>query len=161
MPLQSPRQWYWVGNKRHWRKKTDKDKGRGRHCEIVVSAHQLANPQWTPLYNEARAWMRQGFKLFQALHTLRLPTFEVFPSASYKLLSGVKDVKIEIDFSSCLSGPKDMLDAFVASVTVREFIHGNGAEVGTGDGLGSIVLLRPLSEPLIAEVLKWPSNDSG
>ena len=44
----------------------------------------------------------------------------------------------------------------MASVTVREFIHGNGTEVGNRDGLGSIVLPRPIPQPLIAEVLKWP-----
>jgi hypothetical protein len=63
-------------------------------------------------------------------------------------------VKMEIDFSSCLPGPKDMLDAFAASVTVREFVHGNGTEVGNGDGLGSIVFPLPLPEPVISVVRK-------
>ena len=49
-----------------------------------------------------------------------------------------------------------MIDAFVSSVTVREFIRGKGTEVGNGDNLGSIVLPRPLSNLLIEEVLNWP-----
>lgn len=49
-----------------------------------------------------------------------------------------------------------MLDAFVSSVTVREFVLGKGSEVGNGDNLGTIILPRPLSNPIIAEVLSWP-----
>jgi predicted nuclease with RNAse H fold len=155
MALISPRQWYWVGSKKKWRPKTKKHKGHGRHCEIVVSAHKLANPQWTPFFDDAPAWMKKGFALFKELGTF-FPTFEVFPTASYSLLSGVKEVKLDIDFSNCLPGPKDMMDAFVASVTVREFTRGKGIEVGNGDGLGAIILPRPLPEPLLSEVLTWP-----
>jgi len=49
-----------------------------------------------------------------------------------------------------------MLDAFVAAATVREFVHGRGCEVGGGDGLGTIVLPRPLPEPVMSGVLAWP-----
>jgi len=77
-------------------------------------------------------------------------------SASYLLLSGVKEVKLDIDFSNCLPGHKDVMDAFVASVTVREFTRGKGIEVGNGDGLGAIILPRPLPESLLPEVLTWP-----
>ncbi len=155
MALVSPRQWYWVGNKKKWRPKTKKDKGHGRHCEIVVSAHKLAKPQWTPFFDDAPAWMKKGFELYKQLGTF-FPTFEVFPTASYSLLQGKKNIKLQIDFSACSPGPKDMIDAFVASVTVREFIRGKGTEVGNGDNLGSIVLPRPLSNLLIEEVLNWP-----
>jgi hypothetical protein len=155
MPLISPRQWYWVGSKKKWRPKTNKDKGYGRHCEIVVSAHNLANPQWTPFLSGAPDWMRKGFELYNQLET-SFPTFEVFPTASYSLLQGKKNVKLHIDFSTCLPGPKDMMDAFVSSVTVREFICGKGTEVGNGDNLGSIILPCPFSNLFIPEVLKWP-----
>ncbi|MFH1931364.1 MAG: hypothetical protein ABIN18_07240 [Pseudomonadota bacterium] len=155
MALPSPRQCYWNGRKRIWRQKTPKEKGYGRHCEIVISAHKLANPQWTPLYYEAPNWMLKGFSLFKELGTF-FPTFEVFPTASYSLLSGAKEVKLDIDFSNCLPGPKDMMDAFIASVTVREFTRGKGIEVGNGDGLGTIILPRPLPETLLPEVLTWP-----
>ena len=47
------------------------------------------------------------------------------------------------------NGRKDMIDAFVASVTVREFTRGKGIEVGNGDGVGAIILPRPLPEPLL------------
>ena len=51
-----------------------------------------------------------------------------------------------------------MLDAWVAAATVKEFMGGRGVEVGDGDGLGTIVLPRPLPEPVINEVLVWPAN---
>jgi len=36
---------------------------------------------------------------------------------------------------------------------VREFVEGRGRDVGGGDGLGTIILPRPLAEPVIKEVL--------
>jgi hypothetical protein len=50
-----------------------------------------------------------------------------------------------------------MLDAMVAASTVREFVEGRGVEVGGGDGLGTIILPRPLPDPVINEVLDWPT----
>jgi hypothetical protein len=52
-----------------------------------------------------------------------------------------------------------MLDAWVAAATVMEFVEGRGTEVGGGDGLGTIILPRPLPEPVIDEVLVWPSQN--
>ncbi len=49
-----------------------------------------------------------------------------------------------------------MLDAWMAAATVREFVGGSGSQGGGGDGLGTIVLPRPLPEPVIEEVLQWP-----
>ena len=63
---------------------------------------------------------------------------------------------INVDFSACSPGPKDMLDAWLAAATVKEFVKGRGTEVGGGDGLGTIILPRPLPEPVIREVLSWP-----
>ena len=51
-----------------------------------------------------------------------------------------------------------MLDAWVAAATVREFVEGRGVEVGGGDGLGTIIIPRPLPEPIIQEVLAWPER---
>ena len=99
--------------------------------------------------------MRLGFRLYSALEGLAA-VHEVFPTASYTLLKGNTQVRVEADFSGCAPGPKDMLDAWVAAATVREFAAGRGAEVGGGDGLGTIVLPRPLPQPVIAEVLRWP-----
>lgn len=152
-PLASPRKWYWDRNK--WRLRRPVEKGYGRHCEIVVKAHNIANPQFTPLESKAPQWMVTGFKVFLALREI-VPVYEVFPTASYALLQGTSDLRICINFSGFKPGPKDMLDAFVAAATVREFIHGRGNEVGGGDGLGTIVLPRPLPEPVIREVLVWP-----
>ena len=41
---------------------------------------------------------------------------------------------------------------------VKEFVEGRGVEVGGGDGLGTIILPRPLPEPVISEVLVWPTE---
>jgi hypothetical protein len=45
---------------------------------------------------------------------------------------------------------------WLAATTVREFVEGRGTEVGGGDGLGMIILPRPLPEPVIDEVMRWP-----
>ena len=136
MPLTSKRQWYWNGNKRRWCRRGNQ-KGNGRHCEIVISAHRLANPQWTPLEEAAPEWMKLGFQLFFALKG-HVMVHEVFPTASYALLQGNTDIRIDADFSACQPGPKDMLDAWVAAAIVRELVEGRGTEVGGGDGLGTI-----------------------
>ena len=154
MPLFAKRKWYWNKNKRRWDIRGSQ-RGYGRHCEVVISAHRIANPQWTPLEAEAPEWMQLGFRFFKALEGLA-NVHEVFPTASYTMLQGNTDVRIDADFSACSPGPKDMLDAWVAAATVREFVEGRGAEVGGGDGLGTIILPRPLPEPVIDEVLDWP-----
>ncbi len=156
-PLSSPRRWYWNRKCSRWTERVAQ-RGYGRHCEIVVSAHGLANPQWTPTEQEAPRWMAIGFNMFSALTSIIPSVHEVFPTASYSLLWGITDVRIAIDFSSCKQGPKDILDAFMAATTVREYIYGRGEEVGGGDGLGTIVLPRPLREPVIKEVLSWPEK---
>ena len=156
-PLPSPRTWYWNGRAAIWTERAEQ-KGYGRHCEIVVSAYGLANPQWTPIEGEAPSWMVIGFNMFAALESIIPSVHEVFPTASYSLLRDDTDVRITIDFSSCLRGPKDMLDAFVAAATVREFVCGRGEEVGGKDGLGTIILPRPLPEPVVTEVLSWPEH---
>ena len=154
MPLIAKRRWYWDKSRRCWARRGSQ-KGYGRHCEIVISTHRIANPQWTPLRKEAAEWMNLGFRLFSVLGDLAT-VYEVFPSASYALLADNTDVRLDTDFSACKPGPKDMLDAWVAAATVREFVAGRGAEVGGQDGLGTIILPRPLPEPVIVEVLQWP-----
>jgi hypothetical protein len=156
MPLITKRQWYWNRSRRRWDKRGSQ-RGYGRHCEIVISAHRLANPQWTPVKGEAPEWMNLGFKLYSALEGFA-KVHEVFPTASYALLQGNTDVRIDADFSACKPGAKDMIDAWVAAATVREFVEERGSEVGGGDGLGMIILPRPLPEPVINEVLVWPSE---
>jgi hypothetical protein len=101
--------------------------------------------------------MQLGFKLYSALKGHAI-VHEVFPTASYALLQGNTDVRINANFSACRPGPKDMLDSWVAAATVREFVNGKGTEVGGGDEMGTIILPRPLPEPVINEVLTWPSN---
>lgn len=156
-PLPSPRKWYWDGNGSKWRPRRPTEKGYGRHCEIVVRVHGLANPQYTPLEGESTPWMNIGFKVFSEFRDV-VSVYEVFPTASYALLQGNTDVRVCVDFSGCKSGPKDMLDAFVSAATVLEFACGRGSEVGGGDGLGTIVLPRPIPDPVTREVLSWPEE---
>ena len=98
--------------------------------------------------------MRLGFELFAGL-VGALRVHEVFPSASYCLLRD-QFLPVQVDLGAFADGPKDMLDAYVCAATVLEFESGRGCRVGGGDGLGSIVLPRPLPEPIEA-VLHWPS----
>jgi hypothetical protein len=153
-PLDAPREWFWDGGRKRWRRRRPSESGRGRHCEIVIAAHQLAHPQWTPLEPDAPEWMRVGFALFRAL-TPFARVLEVFPAASYRLLSGT-DLRLEVTLKGFADGPKDMLDAFVGALTTREFCCGRGTQVGGGDGLGTIILPRPLTTP-IPEVFTWPA----
>lgn len=154
-PLPQARAWYWDGHHRTWRRRRASDHGTGRHCEVVIRAHQLANPQWTPLKHRAPPWMRLGFELFRSLSAFRV--YEVFPSASYRLLSGERKPVIAVNLAEFALGPKDMLDAVVAAVTVREYVAHRGSAVGGGDGLGEIVLPRSLRRPIPA-VLVWPES---
>lgn len=156
MPLPAPRPFYWGGGKQAWRKRKASDKGLGRHCEVVVKAHNLGNPQWTPMQDEAPDWMELGFELFEALSEIG-STYEVFPSASYMMLDNDPSVVMAVNFSQLRTGPKDMLDAWMAAATVREFVAGRGMEVGGGDGLGTIILPRPLQQ-VIPRVLSWPDG---
>ena len=84
MPMISRRKWYWNKNKRQWDKRSTQ-RGYGRHWEVIISAHRIANPQWTPLKDEAPEWMQLGFSLYEALDGLAT-VHEVFPTASYTLL---------------------------------------------------------------------------
>ena len=153
-PLQARRGWYWRG--RRWQPCGPLDRGAGRHCEVVIAAYKLANPQWTPCRPPYPSWMELGFVLFESLRD-RFQAFEVFPSASYRMLAKDEEMRIQISVGSLADGPKDMLDAYIAAATTLEFVQGRGCEVGGGDGFGSIVLPRRLPEPVSA-VLGWPGQ---
>lgn len=157
-PLSEPRAWHWNGRGRSWRKRGAKEEGHGRHCEVVLSAHRLANPQWTPLAADAPPWMQLGFDLFAAL--AQYEPMEVFPTASYRSLRGQSGVRVAVDFAEFSRGPKDMLDACVAAATIREYVAGRGEAVGGGDGLGTIILPRPITEGRIDAVFEWPDTDA-
>jgi hypothetical protein len=58
MGLDKAREFYW--KKGGWRKKTSIDKGYGRHCEVVIKSLNIANPQWTPIAENAPPWMQLG-----------------------------------------------------------------------------------------------------
>lgn len=157
VPLPAPRRWYWTRDR--WRLRRPTEQGFGRHCEVAVKAHGIANPQWTPLAESVPAWMQIGFRVFESVAS-RAAAFEVFPTASYRLLASEPDVRVRISFQAFEPGPKDVLDAVIAAATVREFSAGRGTAVGGGDGLGEIVLPRPLPNPIPA-VLTWPPSSAG
>lgn len=157
--LSEPRQYYFRSGK--WINKTPQNKGYGRHCEVVIKALNIANPQWTPLEGEAPAWMELGFALFNSLRDYPY-IYEVFPTASYRLLEKNPGPQIKLSFENFLPGPKDMLDAAVSAFTAAQVRAGKGCEVGGGDGKGTIAL--PAGLPICGShpVLKWPENsDSG
>jgi hypothetical protein len=99
--------------------------------------------------------MKLGFGIYAAFSGWD-HVYEVFPSASYKLLAEDRDLKVKINFSGVFRGPKDMLDACIAAVTVREYMDGNGSAIGGGDGLGQIILPRKHGIPSGHPILSWP-----
>jgi hypothetical protein len=130
----------------------------GRHCELVVRAAGIANPQWTPAaVDRIPDWMKLGFALFAACDAAGHKTHEVFPSASYYLL-GATSARLTVDLGAFHLAPKDILDAYVAAYTVAEFAAGRGCEVGGGDGLGTLVLPRPLPRQVSPSLLQWPAG---
>jgi len=152
--LRAPRNHYWDGKK--WRGRRPSDIGYGRHCEVVIAALRIANPQWTPLENACPEWMQHGFRLFAALSGYD-EVYEVFPTASYRLCAEDPGPMFLISLRGFARGVKDMLDAYVAAFTVREYLAGHGVAVGGGDGMGEIILPRKLpTHPSI--LLEWPAD---
>lgn len=131
--------------------------GWGRHCEVVVKSLGLGNPQWTRPAGEEPAWMSLGFALFQGAEAAGAdPVLEVFPSAAYRALEGASEV-VRVPAGALAPGPKDVLDATMAAATVRRVLEGEGAELGGGDGLGTIALPRRLTrEEAASAVHRWP-----
>lgn len=140
MPIKKLRTSYYDRKTKSWIKKPKQSNG--RECEVIIKSYNMANPQWTKTLADSPQWMRLGYDIFSA--TKKFPhVFEVFPSASYKMLDNEK-VKYELCLKYFANGVKDMLDASVAAITVYEFVKGRGCEVGGGDELGTIVLPRKL-----------------
>lgn len=151
-PLERPRTIRWDKRRQRW---SNTHALSGRHCELALKSLRIANPQWTQLKGRCPGWMRLGFNLFQSLQEVTA-VYEVFPSASYQLLQGNRDLRLTIDLADFFAGPKDMLDASVAAVTVGEYVAGRGTSIGGGDGLGEIVLPRPFDSTGNSGVLQWP-----
>jgi predicted nuclease with RNAse H fold len=142
MPLVRLRNRYFNRNNSSWTIKSVESIG--RECEVIINSHRIANCQWTNTKEKSPDWMKLGFSIFDSLKQYPF-VYEVFPSASYKML---KDdmLTYELCLKEFPRGVKDMLDASVAAVTVKEFIDGKGEEVGGEDGLGTIVLPRKLKD---------------
>lgn len=153
MPLPSPRRW--SSKRGRWVKAALE---RGRHCEVVVRCLDLANPQWTPSVERAEPWMQLGFAMFRELSQLPgVTVHEVFPSASYRMFEASGSPRVTLAFGGFEPGAKDMLDAIVAAVTVKEFTEGRGCEIGGGDGFGTMVLPRQLNTAQVSNFsMKWP-----
>ena len=71
--------------------------------------------------------MKLGYNIFSCLKDFKF-IYEVFPSASYKMLEG-EIVKYEICLMNFNQGIKDMLDASAAAMTVKEYLEGSGSQV--------------------------------
>ena len=156
-PLAEPRRWYWT--RREWRPKQESDKGIGRHCEVLLAAHNVATPQWTPLLSETPDWMMAGFKLFKSLQS-HPHCYEVFPSASCALLKGDQSVRTDVTLAEFWPSRKDMLDAVLSAITVQEYLAGRGQAVGGGDGLGALILPRPIPKQNPV-AFQWPDAVAG
>ncbi len=157
VPLKRKRSHYWDRKKNAWRPRKESERGWGRHCEVIIRSCGIANPQWTPTLSASQPWMKLGYQLFHAFEEHGCTTHEVFPSASYAMLSGERTKQVSLDFSQFARGPKDMLDAAVAAFTVGEYLAGRGEAVGD-DGLGTIILPRPLPDSTSGELLRWPAK---
>lgn len=153
--LPAPRAWFW--RRGAWVPKTGKERGYGRHCEVAVKALGLGNPQWTRLAVDSPPWMVLGYRLFEAVDEVA-QTHEVFPSATYRMLDEAEHPPIPLCLKGFAGQTKDMLDAVAAAYTVWAFVNGRGAEVGGGDGLGTIVLPEKLPVPASHPVLHWPDH---
>ena len=146
-------------NKGKWHSIPEETPGKiGRHCELVVKALSIGNPQWTPLSDDAPEWMQNGFALYDTAKGFPATrTVEVFPSASYKVMANYPEIRTDILWHVFQSGPKHMLDALIGAVTAAEFIAGRGCAVGGGDGLGEIVLPRPVNATR-PDLFTWPDR---
>jgi len=140
MPIRKLRTRYFDRKINSWSEKTKQSVG--RECEVIINSYSIANPQWTKTLAESPEWMKLGYNIFSALKEFPC-VYEVFPSASYKMLEKEK-VTYELCLKYFTGGVKDMLDASVAAITVYEFVNGRGCEVGDDDGLGTIVLPRKI-----------------
>jgi hypothetical protein len=157
MPLDSLRRFAWKRRQGKWVELAADAGVYGRHSEVIIRTLKLANPQWTPIQGECPEWMLLGFELFRALKD-KPNVFEVFPSASYAMLEKCSEPTFQINLFEFSRRPKDMLDACVAAITVREYLEGRGCEVGGGDKLGSIILPRPLPDNFPVALLSWPAS---
>lgn len=140
MPIDKPRKRNFDKKNNEW--VASKEEKLGRECEVIIKSYNIANPQWTRTHKDSPEWMRLGFSIFEALKEFPF-VYEVFPSASYKLLEK-ENVKYELCLDKFTGGVKDMLDASVAAITVYEFINERGCEVGGEDGFGTIILPRKI-----------------
>jgi predicted nuclease with RNAse H fold len=157
MPLKTARAWSWDGRTERWISLGENHMAIGRHCEVVISALRLATPQWTPLREQAPEWMTLGFSLFRILEGLG-DVHEVFPTAAYRQFESDTEPRVELSFSGFSPGPKDMLDAVLAAVVVREYALGRGCAIGGGDGLGTIILPRKVDPARRPAVHRWPTS---
>lgn len=140
MPIIKPKTRYFDRKKNLWFEKSKQSIG--RECEVIIKSYNIANPQWTNTKEKSPEWMQLGFNIFSALE--KFPSvYEVFPSASYKMLGG-ENIKYELCLNEFSKGAKDMLDASIAALTVYEFLNGHGCKVGGKDKLGTIVLPRKI-----------------
>ena len=76
-----------IKKKNEWN--VESKKSNGRECEVIIKSYNIANPQWTKTLKDSPEWMKLGYEIFSKLKNFSL-VYEVFPSASYKMLGKKK-----------------------------------------------------------------------
>lgn len=156
-----PRLWEWRAEA--WRRGSGSLAG--RHCEVVLKALALAAPAWTPLEKDAPRWMREGAALYRAFED-RAPAgriHEIFSTASRRQFARLTSLRVPHRGMlrrprNLTPGDSDELDAFIAAWTVAVFESGDGCAVGSGDGLGAVILPGTLPPDCPPALLLYPSS---
>lgn len=137
------RYWEWEPTAERWVRLL-RGTSAGRHAEIILRAHGFRETRWTDRTAGAAS-------MFQALHALPgTVIYETCAEASFQALDPGSPLP-----SQSAPAEGSLEHATLAATTSREFFAGRGQEIGGGDGLGTIILPRPLRRR-IAGVLEWP-----
>jgi hypothetical protein len=69
---------------------------------VVIKSYNIANPQWTRIFKDSPDRIKLGYSIFNSLKEFPF-VYEVFPSASYKMLEKEK-LKYELCLNDFVSG---------------------------------------------------------
>ena len=134
------RYWNWEPTAEHWVRLL-RGADTGRHAEIILRAHGFRGTRWSVT----------AAPIYQALQALPgTVIYEVCAEAAFQAM----DPGSPPPEPSAAAGAS-LEHATLAATTSREFFAGRGQEIGGGDGLGTIILPRPLRRR-VEGVLEWP-----
>ena len=118
---------------------------RSRECERALATH-ICGIRWTPDLpavdsSDYYAWIRHGFKLYDALASVEAEVIEVFPTASWTRWLGKRGSQrrsawtrsglSKLALSSVPSRTnQDQRDAIAAAVTARQYYDGTAHRIG-------------------------------